>query len=243
MKKILTAVLMSASLTSVCGQALPVNAMDSMPDAFVEEANRILSKGFCDEVKETGDKLLIPGDYMYENFDDVMYKLVGLEMDYLDSVPYEMWDEMVAETTEEIMNRCRNILPYGSIVGKWKCSIEYGDEAEADGTFSYGADGQIASQMVFTIINPEDGRRAVISTKVEGDYEVGLGEYYYTRTTLQRAEGYDLSRNQSDFSKEMLSKFNDTANSRLIGQLQEDSFTLFLANRFEQEELKCVREE
>ena len=96
--------------------------------------------------------------------------------------------------------------------------------------------------MVFTIINPEGGKRAVISTKLEGDYEVGLGEYYYTRTTLQKAEGYDLSRNQSDFSKEMLSKFNDTANS-MIGQLQVVSFTLFLANRFEQEELKCVREE
>ena len=69
--------------------------MDSMSDAFAEEANRILSKGFCDEVNETGNKLLIPEDYMYESFDDVMYKLVGLEMDYYDSVPYEMWDEMV----------------------------------------------------------------------------------------------------------------------------------------------------
>ena len=116
MKKILTAVLMSASLTSVCGQALPVNAMDSMPDAFAEEANRILSKGFCDEVKETGNKLLIPKDYMYENFNDVMYKLVGMEMDYLESVPRKMWDEMVAETADVIMNRCKNILPYGSII-------------------------------------------------------------------------------------------------------------------------------
>ena len=118
MKAILTAVLMSASLTCVCGQALPVKAMESMPDAFTEEANRILSKGFCDEVKDTGNKLLIPKDYMYENFNDVMYKLVGMEMDYLESVPSEMWDEMVAETTDVIVNRCRNILPFGSIMGE-----------------------------------------------------------------------------------------------------------------------------
>ena len=185
MKKFLTAVLMSVSLSCTWTPLQPVKAMESMLEVFTEEANRILSNGFCDEVKETGNKLLIPKDYMDEKFNSVMYKLVGMEMDYFESVPYEIWDEMVADTTDEIMNRCRNILPYGSIVGKWKCSIEYGDEAEADGTFSYGADGQIASQMVFTIINPEDGRRAVISTKVEGDYEVGLGEYYYTRTTLQ----------------------------------------------------------
>ena len=116
MKKILTAVLMSASLASVCGHTLYVNAMESIPDVFTREANDILSKGFCDEVKETGNKLLLPKDYTYENFNDVMHKLVGMEIDYLDSVPYDMWEEMVAETTEEIMNRCRNILPYGSII-------------------------------------------------------------------------------------------------------------------------------
>ena len=64
MKAILAAVLMSASLASVCRQALPVKAMESMPEAFTEEANRILSKGFCDEVKETGCMLLVPKDYM-----------------------------------------------------------------------------------------------------------------------------------------------------------------------------------
>ena len=96
MNEILTTVLMSASLTCVSGQALPVKAMESMPEAFTDEANRILSKGFCDEVKETGNKLLVPKDYMYENFNDVMYKLVGIEVDYIEAVPYEMWGEMVA---------------------------------------------------------------------------------------------------------------------------------------------------
>ena len=106
MKAILTAVLMSASLASVCGHTLHVNAMESIPDVFTKEANDILSKGFCDEVKETGNKLLTPRDYFKENFDDVMYKLVGLEMDYYDSVRYRMREEMIAETTDVIMNRC-----------------------------------------------------------------------------------------------------------------------------------------
>ena len=91
--------------------------MESMPEVFTEEANRILSQRFCDEVKETGNKLLIPKDYMDENFNSVMHRLVGMDIDYFDSVPYEMWAEMVAETTDEIMNRCRDILPYGSIIG------------------------------------------------------------------------------------------------------------------------------
>ena len=65
-----------------------------------------------------GNKLLVPKGYMYENLNDVMYKLVGMEMDYLESVPSEMWDEMVAETTDVIVNRCRNILPFGSIMGE-----------------------------------------------------------------------------------------------------------------------------
>ena len=67
---------------------------------------------------------------MDENFNSVMYKLVGMEMDYLDSVPYEMWDEMVAETTDEIMNRCRNVLPFGLIIGSRKNAHVFSDTFE-----------------------------------------------------------------------------------------------------------------
>ena len=54
-------------------------------------------KGFAMRSRRP-EKLLIPKDYMHENFNDVMYKLVGMEMDYLDSVPRKMWDEMVASS-------------------------------------------------------------------------------------------------------------------------------------------------
>ena len=178
MKAILTAVLMSASLTSVCGHTLHVNAMESMPDAFTKEANRILSKGFCDEVKETGNSLLIPKGYMYENFNDVMYQLVGMELDYIESVPYEMWDEMVAETTDEIMNRCRNVLPFGLIIGKWKCAIDYGNGVSASGSALYNADGKIVQQGIIAQANPEDGMVARTSFKFEGDYAIRLEEFY-----------------------------------------------------------------
>ena len=106
-----------------------------MPDAFTNETNRILSKGFCDEVKETGNKLLFPKDYMYENFNDVMYKLVGMEMDHLESVPSEMRDEMAAETTDMIVKRCRNILPFGSIIAELKCSSDYENGSRVNDTF------------------------------------------------------------------------------------------------------------
>ena len=123
MNEILTAVLMSASLTCVWRKVLPITAMESMPGIFVEGASRILSKEFCNEVKENGSKLLIPKDCMYENFNDVMYKLVGMEMGYLESVPSEMWDAMVAETTDLIVNRCRNILQFVLIIGQWECTV------------------------------------------------------------------------------------------------------------------------
>ena len=242
MKAILTAVLMSASLASVCGQALPVNAMESMPDAFTKEANRILSKGFCDEVKETGNKLLIPKDYMDENFNSVMYKLVGVEMDYWDSVPYEMWDEMVAETTEEIMNRCRNILPYGSIIGNWKCAQDYGNGASISGTISYSTDGKFVGQGIATYTNPEDGMAANIAFKTDGEYVIGHGIDYYSGMTMRNIEMLDISRDPSNFSKTILSGMEDSVNASL-GELQPEMFTLFLANRYEQGDAKCVREE
>ena len=242
MKKILTAVLMSASLASVCGQALPVNAMESIPDAFTKEANRILSKGFCDEVKETGNKLLIPKDYMDENFNSVMYKLVGMEMDYWDSVPYEMWDEMVAETTEEIMNRCRNILPYGSIIGNWKCAQDYGNGVSISGTISYSTDGKILQQGIYTGPNPEDGMVARIGFKMKGDYVIGHGIDYYSGITMRNIKMRDISRDPSNFSKTILSRMEDSVNASL-GELHSKMFTLFLANRYEQGDTKCVREE
>ena len=57
--------------TGVACQRHGVNA-----NCLQRRKNSILSKGFCDEVKETGNKLLIPKDYMYENFNSVMHKLV-----------------------------------------------------------------------------------------------------------------------------------------------------------------------
>ena len=180
MKEIFTAVLISASLTCLCGQALPVKAMQSMPDAFTNETNRILSKGFCDEVKETGNKLLVPKDYMYENFNDVMYKLVGMEMDYLESVPRKMWDEMVAETTAVIINRCKDILPYGSIIGKWECDDPNG--ASTSMSLSYSTDGKIVQEGIFAGPNPENGMMAKVSYRFEGDYEVVRpGDFYFNR--------------------------------------------------------------
>ena len=244
MKAILTAVLMSASLTSVCGQALPVKAMESMPDAFTEEANRILSKGFCDEVKETGNKLLIPNDYMYENFNDVMYKLVGMEMDYLESVPRKMWDEMVAETTDVIMNRCKNILPYGSIIGKWECAQDDSDGASMSSSRSYSTDGKIVQEGIIAGTNPEDGMMAKLSYRFEGDYEVRLGDYYYVRLFMRNAEMRDVSQDPSDFSKAGLSELEDYVNASLLDQsYDDDPYTLFLANRYEQGDFKCVKEE
>ena len=242
MKKILTAVLMSASLASVCGHTLYVNAMESIPDVFTREANNILSKGFCDEVKETGNKLLLPKDYTYENFNDVMHKLVGMEMDYLDSVPYEMWEEMVAETTEEIMNRCRNILPYGSIIGNWKCAQDYGNGASVSGTISYSADGKFVQQGITAFANPEDGMAVSIGFKIDGEYVIKLGRYeYYQGLTMRNGEFRDMSPEPSDFSGKVLSRMEDTLNEDMIDQLDKDSFTLFQANRYEQGDAKCVR--
>ena len=243
MKKILTAVLMSASLTSVCGQALPVNAMESMPDAFTEEANRILSKGFCDEVKETGNKLLIPKDYMDENFNSVMYKLVGMEMDYLESVPRKMWDEMVAETTDVIMNRCKNILPYGSIIGKWKCTHDYENGAILSATNLFTSDGKTVQQGIMTVTNPEDGMVASISLKIDGEYVIAHEIDYYSGVTVRNGALRDISREPSDFSKSTLSRMQDYLNANMIDQLNPETFTLFQANRYEQGGSKCVREE
>ena len=241
MKAILTAVLMSASLASVCAQALPVNAMESMPDAFTKEANRILSKGFCDEVKETGNKLLIPKDYMDENFNSVMHRLVGMDIDYFDSVPYEMWAEMVAETTDEIMNRCRDILPYGSIIGNWKCVQDYGNGVGDGGTISYSTDGIFVQHGKYAVPNPEDETVARISFKINGDYVIKHGIDYYIGMTMRSAEMHDISRDPSNFSKTILSRMEDSFNASL-GELQPQKFTLFLANRYEQGDAKCVRE-
>ena len=245
MKAILTAILMSASLTSVCCQALPVNAMESRPDAFTEEANRILSKGFCDEVKETGNKLLIPKDYMYENFNDVMYKLVGMEMDYLESVPRKMWDEMVAETTAVIINRCKDILPYGSIIGKWECAQDDSNGASTSMSLSYSTDGKIVQEGIFAGPNPENGMMAKVSYRFEGDYEVVRpGDFYFNRLFMRNAEMRDISQDPSDFSKTGLSELEDYVNANLIDQSYDDNpYTLFLANRYEQGDLKCVKEE
>ena len=240
MKAILTAVLMSASLTSVCGQALPVKAMESMPDVFTKEANDILSKGFCDEVKETGNKLLIPKDYMYENFNDVMYKLVGMEMDYLESVPRKMWDEMVAETTAVIINRCKDILPYGSIIGKWECAQDDSNGASTSMSLSYSTDGKIVQQGIITQANPEDGMVAKTSFKFEGDYAIRLGEFYFIGLTLRDVEMRDISREPNHFSKEILSSLEDYYNG-YMGETEKDMFTLFQADRFEQGSFKCDR--
>ena len=244
MKAILTAVLMSASLTSVCGHTLHVNAMESFPDVFTKEANDILSKGFCDEVKETGNKLLTPRDYFKENFDDVMYKLVGLEMDYYDSVRYRMREEMIAETTDVIMNRCRNILPYGSIIGNWQCAQSDGDGTSVSGTISYGTDGKFVQQGIATSANPEDGIVASIGFKIDGEYVIKLGRYeYYQGLTMRNGELRDISPEPSDFSRKVLSSMEGTLNEDMIDQLDQDSFTLFQANRYEQGDAKCVREE
>ena len=123
-----------------------------MQDAFTEEANRILSKGFCDEVKETGNKLLIPKDYMDANFNDVMYKLVGMEMDYLEPVPREMWDEMVAETTDKIINRCKNILPFGSIIGKWECTVSVNDLVTSKDKFVFMGDASFQANGIGEVV-------------------------------------------------------------------------------------------
>tara|TARA_A100001234_G_scaffold118919_1_gene104350 strand:- start:485 stop:1237 length:753 start_codon:yes stop_codon:yes gene_type:complete len=242
MKKILTAVLMSASLASVCGHTLYVNAMESIPDVFTREANDILSKGFCDEVKETGNKLLTPRNYFHDNFNDVMYKLVGLEMNYYDSVRYRMREEMIAETTDVIMNRCRNILPYGSIIGNWKCAQDNGNGASIGGTISYGTDGKFLQQGTATFTNSEDGMVASIGFKIDGEYVIKLGRYeYYQGLIMRNGELRDISPEPSDFSRKVLSSLEGTLNEDMIDQLDKDSFTLFQANRYEQRDVKCDR--
>ncbi len=241
MKKFLTAVLMSVSLSCTWRPLQPVKAMESMPEVFTEEANRILSNGFCDEVKETGNKLLIPKDYMDEKFNSVMYKLVGMEMDYFESVPYEIWDEMVADTTDEIMNRCRNILPYGSIIGNWNCSQDYGNGAKISGTISYSADGIFVQHGIYAGPNPEDDTVARISFKINGDYVIKHGLNYYIGMTMRNIKMHDISRNSSNFSKTILSRMEDSLNASQ-GELQPGKFTLFLANRYEQGDVICVSE-
>ena len=210
---------MSASLSCTWGPLLPVKAMESMPDVFTEEANRILSKGFCDEVKETGNKLLIPKNYMDEYFNTVMYKLVGVETDYFDSVPYDMWKEMVAETTEEIMNRCRNILPYGSIIGNWKYTQDHGNGAILSATNLFRTDGKTVRQGIMTVTNPEDGMVASISFKIDGEYVIAHEIDYYSGVTIRNGELRDISREPSDFSKSFLSQLEDSLNGNMIDQL------------------------
>ena len=179
---------------------------------------------------------------MYESFDDVMYKLVGLEMDYYDSVPYEMWDEMVTETTDVIMSRCRNILPYGSIIGNWKCAQDNGDGTSVSGTILYGADGKFVQQGIYAGPNPEDGMVASIGFKIDGEYVIKLGRYeYYQGITMRNGELRDISPEPSDFSRKVLSSLEDALNEDMIDQLDEDSFTLFQANRYEQRDVKCDR--
>ena len=90
---------------------MPVKAIDSLPDIFADEANKRLSIGFCDEVQETDNKFLLPKEYMHDNFNEVMYELMGMEMDYLQAIPNEMWDEMIAETTDAIKIQCKYTLP------------------------------------------------------------------------------------------------------------------------------------
>ena len=242
MKAILTAVLTSASLASVCGQELPVNAMESMPDAFTKEANRILSKGFCDEVKETGNKLLIPKDYMDENFNSVMYKLVGVEMDYWDSVPYEMWDEMVAETTEEIMNRCRNILPFGSIIGKWECTASVNDLMTSKAKFAFMDDVSFQEDGIGEIVIKGSSIR--FGSQSRGDYIIKLTNTYDMYFTRRRAAFTDLSLNPSGRSERLVSSMQEFANKNLIDQATQGSFILFDNIKFEfLDGTQCVREE
>ena len=243
MKAILTAVLMSASLASVCGHKLHVNAMESIPDVFTKEANDILSKGFCDEVKETGNKLLTPRDYFKENFEEVMYELVGMDIwDYIGPVPREMWNEMIAETTDEMISRCRNILPYQSIIGKWKCAYDFENGASASYSSLYHADGKIVQQGIMTAANPEDGMVASISFKIDGEYIIKLEMYdYYSGVTIRNGELRDISPEQSDFSREMFSSLEGSLNEDMIDLLDQDRFTLFQANRFEQGDYKCDR--
>ena len=112
------------------------------------------------------------------------------------------------------------------------------------GTISYSADGKFAQQGITTFANPEDGMVASIGFKIDGEYVIKLGRYeYYQGLTMRNGEFRDMSPEPSDFSGKALSSLEDTLNEDMIDQLDQDSFTLFQANRYEQGDAKCVREE
>ena len=77
---------------------------------------------------------------------------------------------------------------------------------------------------------------------MKGDYVIGHGIDYYSDITMRNIEMRDISRDPSNFSKTILSRMEDSVNASL-GELHSKMFTLFLANRYEQGDTKCVREE
>ena len=76
------------------------------------------------------------------------------------------------------MHRCRNFLPFGSIVGKWECAQDYGNGTGFSSAVAYRTDGEMVQQGIITATNPEDGMVARTSFKIEGDYVIQLGGLY-----------------------------------------------------------------
>ena len=140
-------------------------------------------------------------DYMDENFNSVMYKLVGVEMDYWDSVPYEMWDEMVAETTEEIMIAVEIFFHSVQLLGSGSVQL-LSMISTSKAKFAFMGDASFQEDGIGEIVIKGSSIR--FGSQSRGDYIIKLTntyDMYFTRG----AAFTDLSLNPSGRSERLVS--------------------------------------